>query len=137
MKRQFRHTRRGYPPTCCCGGIHRSATAFYRIHPRLKKPWYSAKADKNSTLDSPQLGNKGAKDFCVDIVDFLLAQRPVGGFVAQRKNDPALPCGDLFPAVFLIEFHGIQDPPSHTKSHRADLLKLDGRFYAQADVAHD
>src|SRR3989338_8685283 len=46
MKRQFRHTRRGYPPTCCWGGIHRSATAFYRIHPRLKKPWYSAKADK-------------------------------------------------------------------------------------------
>src|SRR3989338_4615368 len=36
----------GYPPTCCWGGIHRSTTAFYRIHPRLKKPWYSAKADK-------------------------------------------------------------------------------------------
>src|SRR3989338_5574878 len=57
MKRQFRHTRRGYPPTCCWGGIHlfdippfkeisNSATAFCRIHPRLKKPWYSAKADK-------------------------------------------------------------------------------------------
>src|SRR3989338_2614578 len=50
MKRQFRHTRRGYPPTCCWGGIHRSATAFYRIHPRLKKPWYSAKADKNESM---------------------------------------------------------------------------------------
>ena len=47
MKREFCHTRRGYPPTCCWGGIHRSTTAFYRIHPRLKKPWYSAKADKN------------------------------------------------------------------------------------------
>src|SRR3989338_3020322 len=58
MKRQFRHTRRGYPPTCCWGGIHlfdippfkeisNSTTAFYRIHPRLKKPWYSAEADKN------------------------------------------------------------------------------------------
>jgi hypothetical protein len=44
--RQFRHTRRGYPPTCYFGGIRRSATAFYRIHPRLKKPWYSAKVDK-------------------------------------------------------------------------------------------
>ena len=44
--RQFRHTRRGYPPTCRFGGIRRSATAFCRVHPRLKKPWYSAKADK-------------------------------------------------------------------------------------------
>ena len=51
MKRQFRHTRRGYPPTCCWGGIHRSATAFYRIHPRLKKPWYSAKADNHPVLE--------------------------------------------------------------------------------------
>jgi len=57
MKRQFCHTRRGYPPTCYFGGIRlfdiplvkeisNSATAFYRIHPLLKKPWYSAKADK-------------------------------------------------------------------------------------------
>ena len=57
MKREFCHTRRGYPPTCYFGGIRlfdippfkeisNSATAFYRIHPRLKKPWYSAKADK-------------------------------------------------------------------------------------------
>src|SRR3989338_8551176 len=45
----------GYPPTCCWGGIHRSTTAFYRIHPRLKKPWYSAKADKPTPAEAYSL----------------------------------------------------------------------------------
>ena len=77
------------------------------MEPHGQSPWFSAKADKNSTLNSPKLGNKGAKDFCVDLVDFFLAQGPVGGLVAQRENDPALPGGDLLPEVFLVEFHGI------------------------------
>src|SRR3989338_3126087 len=64
----------GYPPTCCWGGIHlfdippfkeisNSTTAFYRIHPRLKKPWYSAKADKKYGEDHQREADKIIPNF--------------------------------------------------------------------------
>src|SRR3989338_751098 len=64
----------GYPPTCCWGGIHlfdippfkeisNSTTAFYRIHPRLKKPLYSAKADKKYGEDHQREADKIIPNF--------------------------------------------------------------------------